>query len=599
MTNRLSNYTQKLTNYYPLYYNVRAYPYSSGSRLLNTAGIELEDLTIKLNKTFNDRWPLTHSQSGIPTLCVSKSFDNLTGYSTLKFDGFVGPYYTDTYTFESPIFTAVDPLLNYMYFESPKYMIHQFPSDGDWFMYNGDGTPFQFDSFSDPAPKTIAYNYYKDTTWYSILTTSETIPYEPTFYLQNIFGNTDLNVGYKIIKITGKRLGVNSHDDFSELIYPGLDGIYKSKYRWEYIEYIEYFNMKSVEVTIYPVFYTQSIERIVPRAWYTPETREDQQTFIKWDAEHSCFIHHKKVYNAVGESDDEVISALFINGPGILGRIDTIADFDVDPFSRFIYVIPSGGFTSDNVYLYRLEEDLQLTHEATGNLKQHSMCPYNIKFEVHDYDQVVLKIENKFINNPFDYEFGLLVTVPSGGQFLIDGEGTPTSYTGELLDFSQYPKRFIYNLDSPGIYKFTLKYYDSEERIYREQDFIYNHRELNLVNYFRAAESETEDHQMHGLTAYEVSFDRIKCLCHNEIAVRTVTGDYTYYFKGYNPAIYWDNANKLSYFIDFTPTTIWTTPPNPGEGITGTGVDFELTEWITGERYLAFGELFDLGDVNG
>lgn len=452
--NNLSNLTQKFANYFPLYYNARYYEFSNAKLLLNSAVDGIDKELRKIQKHLADTYPLSSDGSECAEIYTMDLADN-TSLTTCEVSGYLG---TSVVTTTVNVEEDIGEFFNHIYFEPPE------------FFTNTSGTSTTFDQFTMPS----GYYHIIYPTGVCDFSKHGTL----NFYCLNVFGNVDIVLGtFKLIRIHGLRRGCE-HIDTEEVLYVKYDGSYQSKYEWSYIEKIEFLNLKNTVIKIQAGNYNYPMRFLGDM--YVREQRTPVPVYVGWEDAHQCFTFCEERVTPAAEKVYDPIRILRLKDDTGT-QITNISDFQIEQTSRNLVVLV------DNK-LHYYSTDIEIP-SGVSTLTTVETCPFNILFEMHNYDVVAIKLQTKFISDSLDCT--IVMTMPSGGDYIVRSNGQPVPYTGQRESTAMFTERILVTLPSSGLYKFSLVFWDAELYEESRHEMLFDYELKEPLKTFTLGDSYT------------------------------------------------------------------------------------------------------------
>lgn len=254
------------------------------------------------------------------------------------------------------------------------------------------------------------------------------------------------------------------YENITEQIFIRGDGIFQSRNRWLYIESVTIYGLDGVTVIIR----SPGVKFPYRRGnddYYVPEMRGAVDKYVTCENSPSGIftIYYPYVYPRVEAVNEPVhVFQTMVSS----GEVCIPNDYAISPRGHQMAVL-----SGTKVFIYDMREELPST---VKDIVKHETCPYHLSFEIHTETQIAIKLHNKFLNNPFDYNLALIVQDPMGYRWLLDGVGNRYVDEGQYLTAASYPKRFLYSARCFGPHIFYIKYYDTETYSHRSQAYLYN-----------------------------------------------------------------------------------------------------------------------------
>lgn len=504
---KLCDLSQQWANYFPLYYNIRSYPYSNGRLLYNAAAEFVEKELNKIDKVFDDKACLLHKRFDLSTLYECNNVPKLSADTSVVITGNVGIDETVTTGSVTVYFNGAD-LYNHIYFDVPDTLESTY------------ATVNRFDLTVSPTAITqeVENNVYFG---------FENSP-RICVAVSGIYNNASMLLHERYIDVEGYYGNdfINLKKERLQLLW---DGVYFTNNVWNYVTKITAYNLIGTVLNIKGGMFGFNDK---PCGVVTTVYREVYPVGAEWDSDYGCMSIYKEIFNDAGEVIRDPLRLISFNDETD-STITGIVDFAIDPFSHNIYVLETG----NKLHCYDFYEEVP--GDSIKDAESDIVSPYNILFEINDYNKIEIKLQNKFIGNPFDDAFVLKVITPSNVTYILDGRGVATADTGEYLTFSEYPVRFIYELPEPGVYTFRCVYYDTETRTSKSHDMFFNYEIKTPVKTFNLGAT---------YTGVDVSIDKYH--------VYLDTGSAIHVYRARSFAGVYDSINSKIYFHDIDPTVI-------------------------------------------
>lgn len=436
--NNLSNLTQRWANYFPLYYNARYYEYSSAKLLLNSAADGIDKEIRKIKKHTQDTYPRGSDGFDCDEIFKMELADN-TNITSCVVSGIIG---SDTSVQTITVHEDIGEFFNHLYFDPPDLFTSLSGEANTW------------DEFALP------------TGYYHFIEPSGTLDFQQhntlNFYCLNVFGNVDIVLGtFKLIRITGRRRGLES-EEYVETLYVQYDGAYESAFEWSYVSKIEFLNLKNTIVKIQTGNYNFPMRFL--GNMYIREQRLPVPIYAGWEDDHQCFTFcEERITPAAEKVYDPQRLIRITDESGTL--LTAINDFQIEKTSRNLIVL-----NDDKLHYYSTDVEIPT---GLAELAVVETCPFNLQFEIHGYDILAVKLQSKYISDTLDCT--VVVTLPSGGEYILRSNGQLVAYTGQRDTTSIYTERVLMTLPESGIYKFALVYWDGELYEERRHEMLFNY----------------------------------------------------------------------------------------------------------------------------
>ena len=214
---KLCDLSQKWANYFPLYYNIRSYPYSAGRMLLNSAAEFIEAELDKIDKIFNDKGCLNHTRFDLGALYECTNVPKVSEDTNVVLTGTVGIAETVTTGNVVVYFNGAD-LYNHVYFDAPDIIESTYAS-----IYNLDVTIIPTGLSQDTA--CVAYFGFEDTPRICV-------------EVSGVYNNASMLQHERYVIIEGYHSNdlVNLKQERLQVIW---NGVYKTKNLWNYVKNIK------------------------------------------------------------------------------------------------------------------------------------------------------------------------------------------------------------------------------------------------------------------------------------------------------------------------------------------------------------------------